>query len=646
MAYSRESATAPDRCAAWKAQGTGEVAWNGSSAPRRARKLLFLCATLAWTGLALSVPAVGQMSEAEHRSHHPGAGQTSPPGGSPRGMMGGEGGMMEGMDEMMEGMHAPPPKDLYPSLMNLPELTPETRDEIAKQAAERMRSGAALWSSGLEKLTQASENEDYAAMHEALAQVREGVERFESGLTARRALAEGRAPRSVALQWFKQEMNLLPPTGEKAGFRLWGMTPFHTAIMASLVLFAAVMIWMYYFKMQRASRLLQDLTGGAPAVRAVAGAPVASPAGGPPVALESSPTGSAQAPGKKWSGKLRVGHVFQETSDVKTFRVMNPLGGVLPFSYLPGQFITVTVSTEGKPVKRSYTIASSPTQHDYLEIVVKHKEGGEVSGYLHDHVREGDLLEFSGPAGSFTFTGRECKCILLIGGGVGITPLMSVLRFLTDRSWPGDIYLLYGCRKPEDIIFREELEYLQRRHPNVHVVITISQPEGTDWKGTTGRISKELITQSIPDLASRYVHICGPVPLMEAVKKILGELGVPKERVKTEAFGPALGKPESTKPPARAAEPATGVALPTVCFALSDKSAPLPPDKPILDIADEIGVEIDNSCRSGICGLCKVKLLSGQVTMDVEDSLTPEDKAANIILACQAKSTGNVEVEA
>lgn len=642
MAYSREPRSLN---LAGASHGNHNVLlkWRGKvfQPPRRARKLLLLCANLAWVGLALSVPAVGQMSEAEHRSHHPGAGQAGSlegaPGGQRRGM-GGEGGMME-------GMHAPPPKDLYPSLMNLPELTPETRDEIAKQAAGRMRSGAALWSAGLEQLTQSSENEDYAAMHEALAQVREGLERFESGLAAQRALAEGKAPRHVALQWFKGEMNLLPPGVEDTSFRLWGMTLFHTTIMAALLVFAAVMIWMYYFKMQRASLLLQDLTGNTAPATAAALASIASPP-----TTDLGPTGSAQPTGKQWSGNLRIGHVFQETPDVKTFRLMNPLGGVLPFTYLPGQFLTVMVPIDGKSVKRGYTIASSPTQHDYVEITVKHKEGGEVSGYLHSQVHEGDLLEFSGPSGAFTFTGRECKCILLIGGGVGITPLMSVLRFLTDRSWSGDIYLLYGCRKPEDIIFREELEYLQRRHPNVHVVITVSRPEGADWKGATGRISKELITQSVPDLVSRYVHICGPVPLMEGVKKTLIELGIPKERVKTEAFGAALGKPEpSTAQAAIAAgaeEKAARVGLPTVSFSQSDKSAPLPPEKAILDVADEIGVEIDNSCRSGICGLCKVKLVSGQVTMDVEDSLTPEDKAANIILACQAKSTGNVAVEA
>jgi ferredoxin len=88
------------------------------------------------------------------------------------------------------------------------------------------------------------------------------------------------------------------------------------------------------------------------------------------------------------------------------------------------------------------------------------------------------------------------------------------------------------------------------------------------------------------------------------------------------------------------------VALPTVTFSRSDKSAPLPPDEVILDVADEIGVEIDNSCRVGTCGTCRVKLRSGEVTMAVEDGLEPGDKGNNIILACQARSTGNVDVEA
>lgn len=608
--------------------------------------------------------AGAQVSPEEHAKHHPGAAGTAMPGTpgatSPMGTMpgasgsAGMGGMMEGMGEMMKGMHgAPPPKQLYPALIELPELTPEQRAEVEQQAAERMHSGTALMSQALDALNGGTQSGDYAPMHEAITKLNEGAAQLESGIAARRALAEGRAPREVALAWFKREMALSPPAVAHGGTRFWGMTPFHTFVMAALALFAAAMIAMYFFKMQRAASLLQSLTGGG-----IAASPRPSPSASrtAAVSLEARPIAAAPSPTatepKRWSGKLRVAQIFDETPTVKTFRLMNPVGGALPFSYLPGQFLTLAVLLDGEVVKRSYTIASSPTQQDFVEITVRHADRGEVSGFLHERVKADDLLELSAPFGSFIFTGRECRCILLIGGGVGITPLMSVLRYLTDRSWPGDIYLLHSIAKLDEFIFREELEYLARRHPNVRMVVTVSHPEGSDWKGPTGRITKELIAQSVPDLASRYVHLCGPVPMMEATKKMLAELGVTPERIKTEAFGPALGKPEPAAPPApelaraTAEETAKRIALPTVTFAASNKSAPLPPDKTILEVADEIGVEIDNSCRVGTCGTCRVKCVAGHVSMAVEDGLEPGDKEQGIILACQAKATANVVIEA
>lgn len=544
----------------------------------------------------------------------------------------------------MKGHGQPPPiRELYPSLMQLPELTSERRDAIRSQARARMTEGLALWKEGLALLEPALAQEDYVATQGASAKIREGQARFESGVAALLALSEGRSPRAFALEWFKDEMDLRTPAAHRASAgSLIGFSWFHVFVMAALGFFAVVMVGMYFFKMRRAAALVETLTGGAAAASVPAAAiPQPGASSGPRAASLPS-----EKPGR-WSGRLRVAQVFQETPSVKTFRLMNPLGGVLPFAYLPGQFLTVTIPFDGRPVRRAYTIASSPTRGDYAEITVKHEEGGVVSGYLHDRLREGDLLDASGPSGSFVFTGRECKCVLLVGGGVGITPLMSVLRYLTDRSWPGDIYLIYGCRAPEDIIYREELDYLARRHANLRVTLVVSRPEGTDWKGATGRITKELIAATVPDLASRYVHICGPVPMMEALKRSLAELGVPAERVRTEAFGPALGRPEPERDAAAGATAAQAAKdLPKVSFSLSEKSSALPPDKTVLEVADQLGVDIDNSCRVGTCGTCRVRLLRGQVTMAVEDGLEPGDKEKGIILACQAKSIGDIEVEA
>lgn len=566
-------------------------------------------------------PPAGGMGMDEHAKHHP---------------EGGGGAGMGGMGDMMKQMHPLPPKPLYPTLMSLSDLTPERRAEIERRADEQMRAGTALLGEGLDRLTASASGDDFAAMEQATSRMRGGLGQLEAGVAAHRALSDGAAPREVALGWFRREMNLLEPAGERDGGTLW----FHAFVMASLIGFAAAMIAMYFSKMRRAAALLRALAGGE-----VQGASAAAPQTAPPQTLRTAGDEPERAT-RRWSGRLRVARIFRETPNVKTFRLMNPLGGVLPFSYLPGQFLTVAAPGDGTPVRRSYTIASSPTQNDYAEITVKHEPGGVVSGYLDERVREGDLLDVSGPAGSFTFTGRECSCILLIGAGVGVTPLMSVLRYLIDRSWPGDIYFIYGAHSPGDVIFREELDYLARRNANLRVVVTVTHPEGTDWAGPTGRIGKDLLAASVPDLASRYVHICGPVPFMEAVKRDLVELGVPASRVKMEAFGPALGRPEPAVAPGNAASVAPDRNLPTVSFSLSGKAAPLPPDKVILDVADEIGVEIDNSCRVGTCGICRVKLLEGEVTMAVEEGLEPGDRENRIVLACQAKSAGNVKVEA
>lgn len=612
--------------------------------------LLLVLTTVGFGGVTAS-PVLGQVPAAEHEKHHAGQGQGKPDGMPPSGPQAG----------MMGGMATNQPRELYPSLMSLPELTPEKRQEVLRQADERMQAGTALMSQGLDQLANAAAGDDYVAMQRATAQVRDGLAQLESGLAAHRALAEGMAPRDIALQWFKRELNLSAlPSGPEAPGGPFGLSWFHFLIMALLIAFAAAMIWMYFHKMRRATELLKRLTSSVPVAGAAVGsalavaeaAAVAPPTPGgsaaaAPVTEAAQPTRVApwpppQARAGPWSGRLSVARIFIETPDVKTFRFSPLDGGPLPFSYLPGQFLSLTVRRNDKPVRRSYTIASSPAQRDYVEITVKRVEQGVVSAYLHDQLKEGDQVEVAAPLGSFTFTGREADSIVLIGGGVGITPLMTVIRYLTDHGWPKDIFLLYSCRTSRDFIFREELEYLQRRHANLHVAASMTRAAGTDWMGLTGRLTKELIAQTVPNLAARRVHLCGPAPMMEAVQGVLAELGVPREQIKTESFTLARGQPE----PEREAVETKPAVTASVRFARSGKSASMPSDRTVLEVAESIGVEIPNVCRAGVCGVCKVKLLSGSVTMAVQDALTPEDKARDFILACQAQSTVPISVEA
>ena len=254
-----------------------------------------------------------------------------------------------------------------------------------------------------------------------------------------------------------------------------------------------------------------------------------------------------------------------------------------------------------------------------------------------------------------------------------------------------------------DYIFRAELERLCARHPKLHLVVTISRPNDERWNGLTGRLTKEVIARSVPDIATRLVYVCGPDNMMKAVQGALIELDVPTAQVKTEAFSapqnasvggekapeasapkteksdakPSSDTPEKppgesqkTKPEnpvkeASADDSATGIApaavadqeppvttedpaaaTATVTFKKSSKPAPLAPDMCILEAAEAVGVNIDFECRVGTCGRCKVTLLSGAVTMEIEDALSAGEKKSGVILACQAKSTGNCAVDA
>ena len=354
---------------------------------------------------------------------------------------------------------------------------------------------------------------------------------------------------------------------------------------------------------------------------------------------------------KLWSGQLRIARIFQETPDVRTFRLMAVDSPRLPFEFSPGQYLNISINVDGKRVNRSYTLASSPTRAAYCEITVKREPMGVSSRHLHDSMVEGSLIDVKAPSGRFTFDGSEAESIVLIGGGVGITPLMSKLRYLTDIGWPGKIDLIFGVKEQSDIIFREELEYLEGRFANLQVVVTLSRDQGSDWLGERGRISAELLSRVVDQIAERRVHVCGPVEMMDSTVAILKDLGVPENQVHLESFvRPTLSETNgSTSPDLEEFEfPETddvGTEA-SIRFARSGKSKPIDPDQTILEASEELRIPIPYDCRAGICGQCKVKRLSGRVAMDVEDALDLSDRRNRMILSCQARCLGPVVVDA
>ena len=321
----------------------------------------------------------------------------------------------------------------------------------------------------------------------------------------------------------------------------------------------------------------------------------------------------------RWAGSLVVERITQETRDVKTFRLRLPGGGRLPFQHVAGQYLQLTLTIDGKRVTKNYTIASPPTQTGFVEITVKRAADGYGSKHMHDVVREGDALLVRAPLGSFVFRGDEAKRVLLVAGGVGITPMMSVIRALTDRRWTGQIDLVYCARTSADLIFDAELTELAAKHPNLRVYRHLS--------GTQGRLARADLA---PHAGAHPAMVCGPDGMMASVRAILLDLGVTD--IREEKF---------SSTPTNAPTATAG----TIQFART-KTRVDAPGLTILECAEDAGIAIPSECRAGICGQCKTRLVSGTVTMASEDALTTSDRAAGLVLACQARPTGDVVVDA
>jgi ferredoxin-NADP reductase/uncharacterized protein YcbX len=331
-----------------------------------------------------------------------------------------------------------------------------------------------------------------------------------------------------------------------------------------------------------------------------------------------------------WSGELVVDSVRNETPSVKTFRLRHPSGAKIPFHFLPGQFVTVTTGHGLEALQRCYTISSSPSQAEHCEITVK--RDGSASALLHDRLGPGSRLTVTGPFGRFTFDGEAADEIVMIAGGVGITPLMSKIRFLATRKWSGRVDLLYSVKTERDIIFRQELAELQRECPTFNVHVTVTSEE-RDWRGARGRLTAEWLRAVVPDIAGRLVHLCGPTAMAASAQKILHQLGVSASRIEVEAFGGRVGRKE--KDPTEHG----------IRFARSGLATIVSADVTILEAALSAGISVDHGCRAGVCGRCKVKLIGGEVAIDSDFVLTPEQKAAGMILACQAHPLSRVVVD-
>ncbi|WP_084570728.1 hybrid-cluster NAD(P)-dependent oxidoreductase [Methylosinus sp. PW1] len=337
-------------------------------------------------------------------------------------------------------------------------------------------------------------------------------------------------------------------------------------------------------------------------------------------------------------GKLSLSclRVIDETHDVKTFDfVAEPRKF---FCYEPGQFVTLELPIDGRMVRRSYTISSSPSRPHILSVTVKRVENGLVSNWLHDHFRAGMTLSADGPYGKFTCVDGAAGPYLFISGGSGVTPVMSMARWLLDTAADADIRFVHFARRPEDFVYERELRMLEARFPNFRCAFACSRATPDEWSGPVGRFSIDLLSLLAPDMMSRAVYLCGPDGFTESVRAGLTEAGFDMSRFAQESFG---GAPS---PAAASAKPADAPPA-KIVFSTSGKEIECTSSDYVLDIALANGIEAANSCRAGQCGVCKTTALEGKAVHDCTDSLTEEDIGLGLILACRARPEGILVVD-
>lgn len=228
--------------------------------------------------------------------------------------------------------------------------------------------------------------------------------------------------------------------------------------------------------------------------------------------------------------KFTISKIIDEAPEVKTFRLEVPNRNNLIF--LPGQFFLVWFENEPS-VKRSYSIASSPTENDHLDITMNLV--GKFTNKLFQK-QIGDQLIIKGPIGKFYFTEEMKYDLVLIGGGLGIVPLMSILRYHNAKKLPNNIILIYSARTPDLIVYKNELENLSKINPNFTFIPTITRPDSQQWDGRIGRISQALLKENIKNPENSLCYICGPKEFIASTVEILKYIGIPDSFIKIDRW--------------------------------------------------------------------------------------------------------------
>ena len=355
-----------------------------------------------------------------------------------------------------------------------------------------------------------------------------------------------------------------------------------------------------------------------------------------------------------WNGfrKFEVVRKDAECRDVTSFYLKPHDKRPIP-SFRPGQYLTFKLNIPGHPksVVRCYSLSDAPRDEHYRVSIKKaapppdapQAPSGLSSTYFHDQVNEGDILDVKVPTGIFWLDVTSGEPVVLAAGGVGVTPMLSMLNALVEANARQAIWFFYGVKDGNELVQGNHIRALAERYDNVNVVFCFSRPRESDELGrdyhVKGRVTVDLFKEKLGSNNFAF-YLCGSGPFMQSLSEGLEEWGVPEDKVNTESFGPSSLVPSRAAAKEQTTAPAANF---SVEFSRSGKTVQAESRSTVLEIAEANGIELDYGCRAGNCGTCSIALRSGDVHYDAGHDADIEQGSC---LACIAKPAANIVVDA
>lgn len=340
--------------------------------------------------------------------------------------------------------------------------------------------------------------------------------------------------------------------------------------------------------------------------------------------------------------KLQVCRVTRETPDAVSLHLIDPTGRRI--SFIPGQFFTLLVTLpNGEVLRRAYSISNMPDEDGAVQearITIKRIAGGVASNHLNDTATLGTTFDVLGPSGNFTttFEPTRTRHLVLFAGGSGITPLMSIAATVLAREAESRVSLVYGNRSAADIIFHDELEALLQQHGDRLVVRHVLANPSAGFSGRTGLLDRAHATAELDGLpAGDEYFVCGPEPMMEAVREALVARGVAASSIREERYSSPARRVRLEIPfaPQRVLIRQRGI----------EKFVVAKAGQTLLEAGLEASIPMPFSCSMGGCGKCRVKVSSGDVTSEEPNCLSPDEKRDGFVLACVSRPSSACTIE-